>query len=53
MINTKIRLILSFSDENGEALISQQEQDLELTMAPIINSLLQNLGLNEESRENH
>ena len=53
MINTKIRLILSFSAENGEALYSQQKQDLELTMALIINSLLQNSGLNEESRENH
>ena len=53
MINTKIRLILSFSAENGEALYSQQKQDLEVTMAPIINSVLQNSGLNEESRENH
>ena len=41
------------ADKDGEALYSQQKQDLELTMAPTINSLLQNSGLNEESRENH
>ena len=31
MINTKIRLIISFSAKDGEALYSQQKQDRELT----------------------
>ena len=53
MIIMKIKWIMFFAAENGEALYSQQKQDLELTMAPIINFLLQNSGLNEESRENH
>ena len=34
-----------FAAEDG-ALYSQQKQDQELTVAQIINSLLQNLGLN-------
>ena len=46
MVNTKIRLIISFAAEDGEALYSQQTQDLELTVAQIISSLLQNSGLN-------
>ena len=33
MVNTEIRLITFFADEDGEALYSQQEQDLELTVA--------------------
>ena len=45
MVNTKIRLILFFVAEDGEALYSQQKQGLELTVAQIISSLLQNLGL--------
>ena len=45
MVNTKIRLILFFVAEDGEALYSQQKQDLELTMAQIMSSLLQNSGL--------
>ena len=32
--------------EDGEALYSQQKQDQELTVAQIMNSLLQNLDLN-------
>ena len=36
----------TFADEVGEAIYSQQKQDLELTVAQIINSLLQNSGLN-------
>ena len=39
MINTKVRLIMSFSAENEEALYSQQKQNLDLTVALIINSL--------------
>ena len=35
-----------FADKDGEALHSQQKQDLELTVAQIISSLLQNSGLN-------
>ena len=46
MVNTKIRLIMLFAAENGEALHSEQKQDLELTVAQIISSLLKNSGLN-------
>ena len=53
MVNTEIRLIIFFAAENGEALYSQQKQDQELTIAQIMNSLLKNSDLNEESRENH
>ena len=46
MVNTKIRLIILLAAKDGEALCSQQKQDLELSMAQIISSLLQNSGLN-------
>ena len=46
MVNTKVRLIIVFAAENGEALYSQQKQDWELTVAQIMNSLLPNSGLN-------
>ena len=46
MVKTQIRLIIFFAAEDGEALYSQQKQDQELTMAPIMNSLLQNSDLN-------
>ena len=46
MVNTKIRLIIFFAAGDGEALYSQQKQDLELTVARIMNSLLLNLDLN-------
>ena len=46
MVNTKIRLIIFFASEDGEALYSQQKQDQELIVGQIINSLLQNLDLN-------
>ena len=46
MVNTKIRLIVFFAAEDGEALFSQQKQDLELTVTQIISSILQNSGLN-------
>ena len=45
MVNTEIRLII-FAVKYGEALYSQQKQDLELTMAQIMNSLLQDSDLN-------
>ena len=32
MVNTKIKFIMFFATEDGEALYSQQEQDPELTM---------------------
>ena len=46
MVNTKIRLIIFFAAEDGEALYSQHKQDQELTVAQIMNSLLQNSDLN-------
>ena len=46
MVNTEIRLIIFFAAKDGEALYSQQKQDWELTMAHIMNSLLQNSYLN-------
>ena len=45
MVNTETRLILFFAAEDGEALYSQQKQDLELTAAQIMNSLLPNSDL--------
>ena len=53
MANTKIRLIIFFAAKDGEALYSQQKQDRELTVAQIMNSLLQIQTEIEESRENH
>ena len=44
MVNTEIRLIILIADKDGEALQSQKIQDLELTVALIISSLLKNLG---------
>ena len=46
MVNTKIRLIIFFAANDGEALYSQQKQDQELTVAQIMNSLLPNSDLN-------
>ena len=46
MVNTEIRLIISFAAEDGEALYSQQKQDWELTVAQTMNSLLPNSDLN-------
>ena len=45
MVNIEIRLIF-FAAKDGEALYSQQKQNLELTVAQIMNSLLQNSDLN-------
>ena len=44
MVNIKIRLIIFFAAKDGEALYSQQ--DWELTVVQIINSLLPNSDLN-------
>ena len=46
MVNTKIRLIIFFAAKGGEALYSQQKQDLELTVAQIMKSILPNSDLN-------
>ena len=46
MVNTKIRLIIFFAAKDGEALYSQQQQDQELTVTQIMNSLLPNSDLN-------
>ena len=46
MVNTETRLIIFYAAKDGEDLYSQQEQDQELTVAQIMNSLLQNSDLN-------
>ena len=46
MVNTEIKLIIFFAAKDGEALYSHQEQDQELTVAQIMNSLLPNSDLN-------
>ena len=46
MVNIEIRLIIFFAAKDGEALYGQQKQDQEMTVAQILNSLLQNSGLN-------
>ena len=53
MVNTEIRLIIVIAAKDGEALYTEQKQDQELTVAQIMNSLLPNSDLTEESRENH
>ena len=53
MVNTEIRLIIVFEAKDGKALYSQQKQDQEVTVARIMNSLLPNSDLMEESKENH
>ena len=40
MVNTEIRLFISFAAKDGEALYSQQKQDQEWTVAQIMNSLI-------------
>ena len=46
MVNTEIRLIIFFAVKDEKALYTQQNQDWELTVAQIMNSLLQNSDLN-------
>ena len=53
MVNIDIILIIFFAAKDGEALYSQTKQDLELTVAQIMNSLLKNTGLSWKSRKNH
>ena len=45
MVNTEIRLIIFFAAKD-DILNSQQKQDLELTVAQVIKSLLPNSDLN-------
>ena len=40
MVNTEIRLVMFFVVKDGEALYTQQKQDLELTVAQIMSFLL-------------
>ena len=51
MVNTEIRLIILFAAKDGKAPYSQQKQDWELTVAQIMNSLLQIQTEIEESGE--
>ena len=44
MVNTKIWLIVFFAAKDSEVLYSQQKQDLQLTVAQIMNFLLQNVN---------
>ena len=46
MVNTEVTLIIFFAAKDGEALYSQQKQDRELTVTPIMSSLLPNSDLN-------
>ena len=46
MVNTEISLLIFFAAKDGEALYSQQNQDRELTVAQIMNSVLQHSDLN-------
>ena len=46
MVETEIRLIIFFAADYGEVLYSQQKQVQELTVAQIMNTLLQNSDLN-------
>ena len=41
MLNKEITLIIFFAAKDGEVLYNQQKQDEELTVAQIMNSLLQ------------
>ena len=50
MVNTKTRLTHSLQSKMVN-FYSQQKQDKELTVAQIMNCLLQNSDLNGESRE--
>ena len=45
MVNAEIRLIIFFESKEEEALYSQQKQGQELTVAQILNSLLENSDL--------
>ena len=46
MVNIEITLTTFFAAKDGEVLYNQQKQDEELTVAQIMNSLLQKSDLN-------
>ena len=46
MVNIEIKLTTFLAVEDEEAIYVQQKQDQELTVAQIMNSLLQNSDLN-------
>ena len=46
MVKTEIRLIIFFAAKDVDALNSQQKQDMEQTVAQIVNSLLPDSDLN-------
>ena len=46
VVNTEIKLVIFFGAKDGEAPHSQHKQDLELTVAEIVSSLLQNSDSN-------
>ena len=46
MVNTEIKFIVFFVAKDGEALYSLQKQDWELSVAQIMNSLLENSDFN-------
>ena len=46
MVNTKMILTIFFAAKDGEAVYSHKKPDWELTVAQIMNSLLQNSDLN-------
>ena len=45
MVNTEFRVIVFSAAEDGKALYNQENQDLKLTVAQIMGSLLENSGL--------
>ena len=53
MVNTEIRSIIFFVAEDGKALYSQQKQDRELTVAQIMNFLLQNSKITADGDCSH
>ena len=46
MVNTELRLIIFLAAKDAEALYSEQKQDRKLTVAQIMNSLMQKSHLN-------
>ena len=48
MVNNEIRLIIFFAAEDGRSSIQSAKQNWELTVAQIMNSLLQNSVLNRK-----
>ena len=44
-VNTEIKLIIFFAAKDGKALYSKQKQDVEMTVAQTMNSLLLNSDL--------